>query len=72
MSRVGRCPYLKHLLVYFSFFPTFLGYISILVVVEAVRLSVLEIIVRLSNVDGLFLPFICYSYSYVIILFFFC
>ena len=41
--------------------PTFLGYIVILVTVKVFWLSILEIVVGLSNVHGLSSPSICYS-----------
>ena len=60
---------------YFSFFLlrlAFLCYVSILVAVEVLWLSILEVVVGLSNIHGLFLLSIGYSYAHFVVVSFFC
>ena len=52
--------------------PTFLGYMPILIIVEALWLSIFEVVVAFSNVHGLSSPSIYCSCSHFVVLSFFC
>ena len=59
-------------LSFFLLHLAFLCHMSVLVAVEALRLSIFEVVIGLSNVCGLTLPSICCSNACLVIVVFFC
>ena len=54
--------------LFFLFWLAFLCHVSVFVAIKVFWFSVLEVLIRLSNVHGLFLPSIGYSYASSIVI----